>query len=75
MYSNMMWVDPDKLDEDGQGRETTRPEDIVYCLFGLFDVNLPLLYGEGSEEDDAASNPDLSEQQSQNLTRRRPTAT
>ncbi|KAH6894580.1 heterokaryon incompatibility protein-domain-containing protein [Thelonectria olida] len=28
-------------------RETTREEDIAYCLFGLFDVNLPLLYGEG----------------------------
>ncbi|KAM7213302.1 Heterokaryon incompatibility protein (HET) domain containing protein [Rhypophila decipiens] len=28
-------------------RETTRPEDMAYCLFGLFDVNMPLLYGEG----------------------------
>ncbi|KAF2827828.1 hypothetical protein CC86DRAFT_465661 [Ophiobolus disseminans] len=28
-------------------RETTRPEDIVYYLFGLFDVHLPPLYGEG----------------------------
>ncbi|KAL8724320.1 MAG: hypothetical protein Q9181_006879 [Wetmoreana brouardii] len=28
-------------------RETTRPEDEAYCLMGLFDVNLPLLYGEG----------------------------
>ena len=28
-------------------RHTTRSEDIAYCLFGLFDVNLPLLYGEG----------------------------
>lgn len=28
-------------------RVTTRAEDIAYCLFGLFDVNLPLLYGEG----------------------------
>lgn len=28
-------------------RATTREEDIGYCLFGLFDVNLPLLYGEG----------------------------
>lgn len=31
-------------------RETTRPEDIAYCLFGLFDVNLPLLYGEGGKK-------------------------
>ncbi|KAH6623449.1 hypothetical protein F5144DRAFT_623400 [Chaetomium tenue] len=28
-------------------RETTRPEDIAYCLLGLFDINMPLLYGEG----------------------------
>ncbi|KAK3370580.1 heterokaryon incompatibility protein-domain-containing protein [Podospora didyma] len=28
-------------------RKTTRKEDIAYCLFGLFDVNMPLLYGEG----------------------------
>lgn len=29
------------------GRETTRAEDIAYCLMGLFDVHMPLLYGEG----------------------------
>jgi hypothetical protein len=28
-------------------RITSRPEDIAYCLLGLFDVNMPLLYGEG----------------------------
>lgn len=28
-------------------RKTTRVEDIAYCLLGLFDVNMPLLYGEG----------------------------
>lgn len=28
-------------------RETTRPEDEAYCLMGLFNVNMPLLYGEG----------------------------
>ncbi|KAF9894633.1 hypothetical protein FE257_006521 [Aspergillus nanangensis] len=28
-------------------RETTRREDIAYCLLGLFDVYMPLLYGEG----------------------------
>ncbi|KAF4954144.1 hypothetical protein FGADI_5466 [Fusarium gaditjirri] len=32
------------------GRETTRPEDIAYCLLGLFDINMPLLYGEGQVE-------------------------
>ena len=29
-------------------RETTRSEDIAYCLLGLFNVNMPLLYGEGA---------------------------
>ena len=28
-------------------RDTTRVEDEAYCLFGLFDVNMPTLYGEG----------------------------
>lgn len=28
-------------------RTTTREEDIAYCLMGVFDVNMPLLYGEG----------------------------
>ncbi|KAI1452054.1 heterokaryon incompatibility protein-domain-containing protein [Annulohypoxylon moriforme] len=31
------------------GRKTTRIEDRAYCLMGLFDVNMPLLYGEGSK--------------------------
>jgi hypothetical protein len=30
-------------------RETTRKEDIAYCLLGIFDVNIPLLYGEGDK--------------------------
>lgn len=30
-------------------RETSRPEDVAYCLLGIFGVNLPLLYGEGSQ--------------------------
>ncbi|OTA69980.1 HET-domain-containing protein, partial [Hypoxylon sp. EC38] len=30
-------------------RVTTREEDIAYCLLGIFDVNMPLLYGEGSK--------------------------
>lgn len=29
-------------------RETTRPEDMAYCLIGLFGVNMPMLYGEGA---------------------------
>ncbi|KAJ8128451.1 hypothetical protein O1611_g5180 [Lasiodiplodia mahajangana] len=28
-------------------RETSREEDEAYCLFGMFDVNMPLIYGEG----------------------------
>lgn len=29
------------------GRRTTKPEDEAYCLLGLFDINMPVLYGEG----------------------------
>ncbi|KAJ3576040.1 hypothetical protein NPX13_g3824 [Xylaria arbuscula] len=28
-------------------RQTSRQEDIAYCLLGIFDINMPLLYGEG----------------------------
>lgn len=28
-------------------RKTTRAEDTAYCLMGLFNINMPLLYGEG----------------------------
>lgn len=31
-------------------RETSRPEDMAYCLLGLLDVNIPLLYGEGAQK-------------------------
>lgn len=27
-------------------RSTTRPEDQAYCLLGIFDINLPMIYGE-----------------------------
>lgn len=30
-------------------RETTREEDRAYCLLGLFDIQMPLLYGEGKK--------------------------
>jgi hypothetical protein len=30
-------------------RQTTRVEDSAYCLLGLFEVNMPLLYGEGQK--------------------------
>jgi len=29
-------------------RHTTKIEDRAYCLMGLFDVNMPLIYGEGN---------------------------
>lgn len=31
-------------------RTTTRPEDVAYSLLGLFNVNMPLLYGEGEDK-------------------------
>ncbi|KAK3312934.1 heterokaryon incompatibility protein-domain-containing protein, partial [Apodospora peruviana] len=30
-------------------RKTTRIEDIAYSLLGIFDVNMPMLYGEGTK--------------------------
>ena len=30
-------------------RKATRTEDVAYSLLGIFDVNMPLLYGEGSK--------------------------
>ncbi|KAI1398792.1 heterokaryon incompatibility protein-domain-containing protein [Hypoxylon fuscum] len=30
-------------------RETTRLEDIAYCLLGILDINMPLIYGEGEK--------------------------
>ena len=29
-------------------RQTTRTEDMAYCLLGIFDISMPMLYGEGS---------------------------
>ncbi len=31
-------------------RETSEEEDLAYCLLGLFDVNMPLIYGEGARK-------------------------
>jgi hypothetical protein len=47
-------------------RKTTRVEDVAYCLLGIFDVNMPLLYGEGNkaftrlQEEIIKNNSDLS---------------
>lgn len=30
-------------------RQTTRVEDVAYCLLGIFGVHMPLLYGEGTQ--------------------------
>lgn len=30
-------------------RQTKREEDIAYCLLGIFDVNMPMVYGEGKK--------------------------
>lgn len=46
-------------------RKTTRIEDTAYCLLGIFDVNMPLIYGEGMkafrrlQEEIIKSSPDL----------------
>ncbi|KAJ4313269.1 hypothetical protein N0V84_009497 [Fusarium piperis] len=40
-YQRMQWAST---------RTTTRPEDMAYCLLGIFDVNIPLLYGEGKKQ-------------------------
>jgi hypothetical protein len=31
-------------------RQTTEEEDMAYCLLGIFDVSMPLIYGEGYEK-------------------------
>lgn len=30
-------------------RETIREEDMAYCLMGIFDINMPMFYGEGQK--------------------------
>lgn len=30
-------------------RHTTRPEDMAYCLLGIFDIQMPMIYGEGGK--------------------------
>lgn len=30
-------------------RKTNRPEDLAYCMMGLFGIKMPVLYGEGGE--------------------------
>lgn len=55
LLGSNVFLDGDKLDSPSIAqiiswaaeRKTTRVEDMAYCLSGLFDINLPLLYGEG----------------------------
>lgn len=32
------------------GRKTTREEDAAYCLLGILEINIPVMYGEGKKE-------------------------
>lgn len=47
-------------------RQTTMVEDLAYCLLGIFDIGMPLLYGEGArsfrrlQEEVIRNTPDLS---------------
>ncbi|KAJ3571926.1 hypothetical protein NPX13_g5213 [Xylaria arbuscula] len=49
-----------------RSRRATREEDIAYSLMGIFDINMPLLYGEGQkafmrlQSEIIQSSPDLS---------------
>jgi Heterokaryon incompatibility protein (HET) len=40
---------PDRLSWT-ERRETTVEEDAAYCLLGIFDIHMPLLYGEGRKK-------------------------
>ncbi|RFU80416.1 vegetative incompatibility het-e-1 [Trichoderma arundinaceum] len=31
-------------------RETKRAEDLAYCLLGIFDITMPMIYGEGGKQ-------------------------
>ena len=44
--SEMRWVSVAAKMSWAATRQTTRVEDMAYCLLGIFEVNLPLLYGE-----------------------------
>ncbi|KAH6892533.1 hypothetical protein B0T10DRAFT_438408 [Thelonectria olida] len=48
-------------------RQTTRVEDVAYCLLGIFDVNMPLLYGEGKRSFIRLQEAILSREEDQSL--------
>ncbi|KAK0751796.1 hypothetical protein B0T18DRAFT_457819 [Schizothecium vesticola] len=41
------WLLEDEDDVQEAIGRTTRAEDMAYCLMGIFNVNMPLMYGEG----------------------------
>ena len=58
--SSICWISPDHLNRPkiasnatimswASRRHTSREEDMAYSLLGLFDINMPLLYGEGDK--------------------------
>lgn len=63
VLETITWIDAKVLEDNNQmsnrsvwrrmswaaKRKTTRTEDIAYCLLGIFDINMPLLYGEGNK--------------------------
>jgi hypothetical protein len=42
-------VESDDVWTWSRGRKTTRPEDLAYCLLGLFGVSMAVIYGEGEK--------------------------
>jgi len=44
---DLNWVSVARKMHWASRRTTARDEDLAYCLLGLFDVNMPLMYGEG----------------------------
>ncbi|KAJ0158907.1 Vegetative incompatibility protein HET-E-1 [Colletotrichum tanaceti] len=43
----LTWVRVAERMSWASNRQTSRREDIAYCLLGIFDIHMPLLYGEG----------------------------
>ncbi|CCF37004.1 HET domain-containing protein [Colletotrichum higginsianum] len=43
----LTWVPVAERMSWASNRKTSRREDIAYCLLGIFDIHMPLLYGEG----------------------------
>ena len=65
VYERMTWA---------CSRMTTRPEDEAYCLLGIFDVNMPLLYGEGHKAFDRLQKEIMLRSNDQSILVREPSA-